>query len=106
LVVGANIKAADVIALDDEDVWFLFLSMSKACAKYDAGDAGKGAAWGALGGAIFGGARRNKRHQQEADWQQQQMQQQQLQQEYNQGRQNFDSAVSLCMESRNYKVQY
>ena len=76
-----------------------------------AGDAGEGAAWGALGGAVFGGMRRNRRKQQEADWerQQQQQQQQQLQQQqyqYEQNRRTFNDAVGLCMESRNYKVQY
>ncbi len=76
-----------------------------------AGHAGKGAAWGALGGAVFGGMKRNQRKQQEADWQrqqqmQQQQQQQQKQQHYQQKRHEFDSATGLCMESRDYNVQY
>jgi len=76
-----------------------------------AGNAGKGAAIGALSGAIFGGMKRNQRKQQEADWQrQQQAQQQQVaqqqQQAYYQAKQNFNGAVGLCMESRDYKVQY
>ena len=70
-----------------------------------AGDAGKGAAWGALGGAVFGGMKRNRRKRQEADWQRQQQAQLQ-QQQYQHGRQTYNSAFGLCLESRNYKVQY
>jgi len=75
-----------------------------------AGDAGKGAAWGALGGAVFGGMKRNQRKQQEADWQRQQQAQQQRdvqqkQQAYYARQQNFSNAVALCMESRDYNVR-
>ena len=69
-----------------------------------AGDAGKGAAWGALGGAVFG-MKRKRRKRQEADWQRQQQAQLQ-QQQYQHGRQTYNSAFGLCLESRNYKVQY
>lgn len=72
-----------------------------------AGDAGEGAAWGALGGAIFGGMKRNRRKSAEAQYQQQQQQNQhQQQQQYNQQLQSFNAAVGLCMESRDYRVQY
>jgi len=76
-----------------------------------AGNAGKGAAIGALGGAIFGGIKRSQRKRQEADWerrQQQQAQQQveQQRQRYEQQRHEYVTAMGLCMEARNYKARY
>jgi len=75
-----------------------------------AGDAGKGAAIGAVAGGLFGGIRRSNRHAEEQRWQQQQaqqaqMQQQQAQQQQQQARNNFNRAYSVCMTSKNYKVQ-
>lgn len=75
-----------------------------------AGDAGKGAAIGAASGAIFGTMRRNSRQQQELQWQaqqQQQMAQQQqaLNRQYQQALGNFYNAWGACMAARNYQVQ-
>ena len=75
-----------------------------------AGDAGKGAAIGAVTTTLFGGIRRQNRQQQEQQWQQQQYQQQQYaQQQYEQQiRQlthNYNRAYAACMSARQYQVQ-
>ncbi len=68
-----------------------------------AGDAGKGAAIGALGGGLIGGMRRNdQRRRQE---QQQQNYQQQQQAALNRGSSNYHRAFSVCMQGRGYTVQ-
>ncbi len=68
-----------------------------------AGDAGKGAAIGALGGGLVGGMRRNdQRRQQE---QQQQNFQRQQQAALNQGSSNYHRAFAVCMQGRGYTVQ-
>ena len=75
-----------------------------------AGDAGKGAAIGAVTTTLFGGIKRRNRQQQEQQWQQQQYQQQQYQQQqYDQQVQqmshNFYRAYAACMSARQYQVQ-
>ena len=70
-----------------------------------AGDAGKGAA----AGAMFGAIRRSNRRQQEQQWQAQQQaqlrqQQQMLNQQHQQAQQGYAQAIRLCMSSRNYNV--
>ena len=75
-----------------------------------AGDAGQGAAIGAASAALFGGIKRNQRKSEEAAWQQQQQQQQAqqqaaYQQEINTRTNDYRRAYSVCMSSRNYKVQ-
>lgn len=75
-----------------------------------AGNAGKGAAIGALSGALFGGIRRSNRKAEEQRWQQQQAQQAQMQAQQQQARQqqarnDFNRAYTICMTSKNYKVQ-
>lgn len=70
-----------------------------------AGDAGKGAAIGAVGGGLVGGMRRRdqsaQRQQQEQAIQQQQAQQQVA---VSQQRDNYNRAVSGCMQGRGYSV--
>jgi hypothetical protein len=68
-----------------------------------AGDAGKGAAIGAVGGGLIGGMRRNDQRRRQA--QQQQDYQQQQQAALNQGRSNYNRAFSVCMQGRGYTVQ-
>ena len=75
-----------------------------------AGNAGKGAAIGAITTTLFGGIKRQNRQQQEEQWRQQQYQQQQYeQQQYEQQiRQlthNYNRAYSACMSARQYQVQ-
>ena len=75
-----------------------------------AGDAGKGAAIGALGGALFGGVRRSNRQAEEQRWQQEQAYQQQQQQQamnsqYNQKVNDYRRAYTVCITSKEYKVQ-
>jgi len=75
-----------------------------------AGDAGRGAAIGTLSGALLGGIKRRSRNQERAAWQRQQQQQQQIQQQQiaaarQQGASNFNRAFSACMHARNYQVQ-
>ena len=70
-----------------------------------AGDAGKGAAIGAVSGGLIGGMRRRGQHGQRQQ-QQQAIQQQQAQQQAavaNQ-RNNYNRAVSGCMQARGYSV--
>ena len=70
-----------------------------------AGDAGKGAAIGAVGGGLVGGMRRRnqsaQRQQQEQAVQQQQAQQQAA---VSNQRDNYNRAVSGCMQGRGYSV--
>ncbi len=68
-----------------------------------AGDAGKGAAIGALGGGLVGGMRRNDQRRRQA--QQQQNYQQQQQAALNQGSSNYHRAFAVCMEGRGYTVK-
>lgn len=75
-----------------------------------AGDAGKGAAWGAVGGTVFGGMKRSSRHAEEQRWQQQQQAQAQqqvaaAQQQYQFALNNYQKAWGACMSSRGYRVQ-
>jgi len=75
-----------------------------------AGDAGKGAWIGAASSALFGGVRRSSRRNQEAQWRAQQeqqlrMQQQQLDQQWRQQHNAFSSAYAACMSGRNYTVK-
>jgi len=75
-----------------------------------AGDAGQGAAIGAAAGALFGGIRRSSRKAEEQRWQQQQQyqaqqQQQAMAQQNQQLTANYQRAYSVCMTSRDYKVQ-
>jgi hypothetical protein len=75
-----------------------------------AGNAGKGAAIGALSGALFGGIKRSSRKSEERRWQEQQryqaqQQQMQAQQQQQQRSGDYRRAYSVCMTSRNYKVQ-
>ena len=75
-----------------------------------AGDAGKGAAIGAVTTTLFGGIRRRNRQQEEQQWRQQQYQQQQYQQQqYQQQVQalthNYNRAFAACMSARKYQVQ-
>lgn len=68
-----------------------------------AGDAGKGAAIGAVGGGLVGGMRRNDQRNRQA--QQQQNHQQQQQAALNQGSSNYHRAFAVCMEGRGYTVK-
>ncbi len=75
-----------------------------------AGDAGKGAAIGAVTTTLFGGVRRRNRQAQEEAWRQQQYaqaqhQQQQMQQQVQMQMQNYNRAFAACMSARNYRVQ-
>ena len=65
---------------------------------------------GALSGALFGGMKRSSRKSEEQRWQEQQryqaqQQQQQVQQQQQQRSGDYRRAYSVCMTSRNYKVQ-
>jgi hypothetical protein len=68
-----------------------------------AGDAGKGAAIGAVGGGLIGGMRRNDQRRRQD--QQQQNHQQQQQAALNQGSSNYHRAFAVCMEGRGYTVK-
>ncbi len=68
-----------------------------------AGDAGKGAAIGAVGGGLVGGMRRNNQRSRQA--QEQQNYQQQQQAALNQGSSNYHRAFAVCMEGRGYTVK-
>lgn len=68
-----------------------------------AGDAGEGAAIGAVAGALFGGIKRSNRQYEQQQWQQQQ--QQQMAQQQAQGMQAYQRAFAACMSGRNYQVQ-
>jgi len=68
-----------------------------------AGDAGKGAAIGAATGGLFGGMRRNQQRQQQ-DQAQQQWEQQQAAQ-YQNNRNNYNRALAVCLEGREYSVR-
>lgn len=75
-----------------------------------AGNAGKGAGIGALAATIFGGISRSSRADEEARWRAQQeaqmrAQQQQARNAYGQSMAQYNKAYSLCMSSRNYRVQ-
>ena len=75
-----------------------------------AGNPGKGAAIGALTTTLFGGIKRQNRKKQEQQWREQQYQQQQYQQQQYQQRvqaltHNYNRAVAACMSARNYQVQ-
>ena len=75
-----------------------------------AGNAGKGAAIGAASGALFGGMRRAQRKKEEKRFKQQQQaaaQQQQAAdiQRYDQAADGFRRAYGACMSSRDYLVQ-
>jgi hypothetical protein len=62
------------------------------------GNAGKGAAIGAAAGALFGGFRRR-------EWEMQQQQEEaSYQQQANAERSNYDRAYSLCLQGRGYGV--
>jgi hypothetical protein len=68
-----------------------------------AGDAGKGAAIGAATGGLLGGMRRNQQRQQQ-DQAQQQWEQQQAAQ-YQNNRNNYNRALAVCLEGREYSVR-
>ncbi len=75
-----------------------------------AGNAGKGAAIGALTTTLFGGIRRSSRRQQEEEWRRQQQadayyQQQQRTRQRQLNMQDYDRAWGSCMSARNYRVQ-
>lgn len=75
-----------------------------------AGDAGKGAAAGAAGGALGGAIRkRDARRQQEATQQQAAQQQQQAVQQQQAAieaqRQQYNKALTVCLEGRGYSVK-
>ncbi len=75
-----------------------------------AGNAGKGAAIGAVTTTLFGGIKRSRRKKQEEEWRRQQYQQQQYQQQqYEQQVQamshNYNRAYAACMSARDYQVQ-
>ncbi len=68
-----------------------------------AGDAGEGAAIGAAAGALFGGVRRANRQYEEQQWYAEQ--QQMAAQQYEAGRSEYTRAYAACMSARNYSVQ-
>jgi outer membrane protein with glycine zipper len=75
-----------------------------------AGDAGKGAAIGAVAGAMFGGVERARRQEEEAEWQRQyqsmqnyRMQEQQMQNTASQ--KQYDFIYKTCLENRGYSVK-
>jgi hypothetical protein len=75
-----------------------------------AGDAGQGAAIGAASGVLFGGLRRSRKERERQQWyEQQQMQAQQQQQQVAQQRaqqmQLYNRAYGACMSSRDYQVR-
>jgi hypothetical protein len=75
-----------------------------------AGNAGAGAAIGALSGLFIGGVKRSNQAEERRQWEQQQQsqrrqQEQQISQQRAQGMHAYNRAFSLCMEARNYSVQ-
>lgn len=77
-----------------------------AVAELTKGDAGKGAAYGALGGAMLGQMKQHKAVQANQATQQQQMQQMAQQQAgRNQQRASYDRHLGACMEGRGYTVK-
>lgn len=75
-----------------------------------AGNAGKGAAIGAVSGVLFGGLRRSRKERERQQWyEQQQLQAQQQQQQMARQRaqqmQLYNRAYGACMSSRNYQVR-
>ncbi len=68
-----------------------------------AGDAGKGAAIGAASGAMIGGMRRRDQQRRQQQAQDQWAQQQAAQ--YTQARNNYNRALSACLEGRGYTVK-
>jgi hypothetical protein len=75
-----------------------------------AGNAGKGAAIGALSGVLFGGIKRSRKEHERQQWYRQQQlevqqQQQQLAQQRAQQMQLYDRAYGACMSSRDYQVR-
>lgn len=75
-----------------------------------AGNAGAGAAIGALSGLFLGGIRRSEQAQEQQQWQQQQAAQRQHQQAqaqaaYNAGLHDYKRAYSACMSGRGYRVE-
>jgi hypothetical protein len=75
-----------------------------------AGNAGKGAAIGAVSGVLFGGMRRSRKERERQQWHEQQQrqaqqQQQQMAQQRAQQMQLYDRAYGACMSSRNYQVR-
>ena len=75
-----------------------------------AGNAGKGAAIGALTTTLFGAVRRSNRRQQDEAWRRQQQadayyQQQQRTRQRQIDMQGYDRAWGSCMSARNYRVQ-
>ena len=75
-----------------------------------AGDAGKGAAIGALSGMFIGGIKRSNQQAEYEQWQRQQAhQQQQAEQaaraQYQQRQSAWGRAFGACMSARNYTVQ-
>ena len=75
-----------------------------------AGNAGRGAAIGTLAGTLFGGIRRRSREQERQAWMRQREQQARYQQQQandarQHGSQNFNRAFGACMTARNYQVQ-
>jgi hypothetical protein len=74
-----------------------------------AGDAGKGAAIGAVSGLFIGGVKRSNAEAERQQWEQQQAQQQAQQQQAAaaqnaQGRQQYERAFATCMRGRKYQV--
>ncbi len=75
-----------------------------------AGDAGKGAAIGALSGLFIGGVKRSNQQAEYEQWQRQQAHQQQqaqaqAQAQYRQRQDAWSRAFGACMAARNYTVQ-
>lgn len=71
-----------------------------------AGDAGKGAAVGALAGGLFGGIKRSQADYERQQWKQQQASQlQQQQQIRDQQMAGYNRAYTICIGSKGYAVQ-
>lgn len=75
-----------------------------------AGNAGKGAAIGALSGLFIGGVKRSNQAYERERWEEQQRaqrraQEQAIAQQRGQGMNGYNRAFSLCMESRKYAIQ-
>ena len=68
-----------------------------------AGEAGKGAAIGAVGGGLIGGARRRSHQRQQQQAEQQWAQQQSN--EYHHRRNEYNRAYGACLEARGYTVR-
>ena len=67
------------------------------------GNAGRGAAIGAVGGGLIGGARRREHHRQQQQAEQQWAQQQAN--EYRYKRNEFNRAYGACLEAKGYTVK-